>query len=80
MCQERCPQDVRPPEVMMVLKNMAAKEGLAPSNLTKLVDILAQGGRVYEVDDFTKEERGDRGLPDVESEPGFVKKIAEAGK
>jgi heterodisulfide reductase subunit C len=80
MCQERCPQDVRPPEVMTVLKNMAAKEGLAPSNLMKLVDILAQGGRVYEVDDFTKEEREDRGLPDVEAEPGFVKKIAEAGR
>jgi hypothetical protein len=46
----------------------------------KLVDILAQGGRVYEVDDFTKEEREDRGLPDVEAEPGFVKKIAEAGR
>jgi len=80
MCQERCPQDVRPPEVMTVLRNMAAMEGLAPPNLMKLMDILARFGRVYEVDDFTREERGDRGLPEVESELGFVKKIAEAGK
>lgn len=30
MCDERCPQDVSPPEVMTILRNMAAKEGVAP--------------------------------------------------
>ena len=78
MCQERCPQDVRPPEVMTVLRNMATKEGAAPPNLLKLLDIIKRSGRVYAVDDFTNEERVDRGLPEVESESGFVKKIMEA--
>jgi heterodisulfide reductase subunit C len=78
MCLERCPQDVRPPEVMTVLRNMAAKEGVAPANLSKLLDILKQNGRVYSVDDFTNEERGDRGLPVVEAEPEFIKRISEA--
>lgn len=78
MCLERCPQDVRPPEVMIVLRNMAAKEGVTPANLSKLLDILKQNGRVYSVDDFTNEERGDRGLPTVEAEPEFIKRISEA--
>jgi heterodisulfide reductase subunit C len=78
ICLERCPQDVRPPEVMTVLRNMAAKEGVAPANLLKLLDIIKQNGRVYPIDDFTNEERGDRGLPAVENEPGFIKRILEA--
>lgn len=78
MCLERCPQDVRPPEVMTVLRNMAAKEGIAPANLTKLLEILKKNGRVYSVDDFTNEERDDRGLPAVEAEPEFIKRISEA--
>lgn len=78
MCQERCPQDVRPPEVMTVLRNMAAKDGFAPPNLLRLLEILKKNGRVYTVDDFTNEERIDRGLPEVEPEPDFIKRISEA--
>ena len=78
LCQERCPQDVRPPEVMTVLRNMAAIEGFAPPNLSKLLDILKRSGRVYSIDDFINEERTDRGLPEVEPESVFIKKLAEA--
>ena len=78
VCQERCPQDVRPPEIMTVLRNIAAKEGFAPLNLIKLMDILVKKGRIYEIDDFIEDEREDRGLPSVEAEPTFIKKIAEA--
>jgi len=78
MCHERCPQDVKPPDVMTVLRNMAAKEGKAPPNLVKLMSVLAENGRVYPLDDFTAEEREDRDLPELEQKPGFVKKIAEA--
>ena len=78
MCHERCPQDVRPPDVMTVLRNMAAKEGKAPSNLIKVLKALEENGRVYAIDDFTEEEREDLELPELETEPEFVKKIAEA--
>ena len=80
LCQERCPQDIRPPEVMTVLRNMAAAEGIAPPSLLKLVDLLSRVGRIYPVDDFTEDERDDRGLPKVEPEPEFVKKIAGVGR
>ena len=59
------------------MRNMAAKEGVAPANLSKLLDIIKQNGRVYSIDDFTNEERGDRGLPAIETEPGFIKRILE---
>ncbi|OGD46108.1 hypothetical protein A3K69_00990 [Candidatus Bathyarchaeota archaeon RBG_16_57_9] len=78
MCHERCPQDVKPPDVMTVIRNMAAKEGKAPPNLVKLMGVLAKNGRVYPLDDFTMEEREDGGLPGLEQEPEFVKRIAEA--
>jgi len=78
VCLERCPQDVRPPDVMTVLRNMAAKEGLAPPNLMKLVQILSEKGRIYEIDDFIEDERDDRELPPVEAEPEAIKKIAGA--
>jgi hypothetical protein len=42
------------------------------------VSILAENGRIYPLDDFTAEEREDKELPELEQEPGFVKKIAEA--
>lgn len=78
MCHERCPQDVKPPDVMTVLRNMAAKEGLAPSNLMKLMDTLAKSGRVYPFDDFTMDEREDKDLPELSEETEFIKRIAEA--
>jgi heterodisulfide reductase subunit C len=63
---------------MTVLRNLAAKEGRAPPNLVKLIDVLAENGRVYPIDDFTEDERDDLELPELESEPDFIKKIAEA--
>ena len=65
---------------MTVLRNMAAKEGLAPSNLEKLVGILSELGRIYEIDDFIQDEREDRDLPEVEAKPSFIMKIAEVEK
>jgi heterodisulfide reductase subunit C len=78
MCHERCPQDVKPPDIMTVLRNMAAKEGLAPPNLMKLMDTLANYGRVYQLDDFTMDEREDKELPELSEETEFIKQIAEA--
>jgi len=43
-CYERCPQDVRPIEVIIALKNMAVKEGKAPEAITKYSDSIAKTG------------------------------------
>ncbi|MBS7619730.1 4Fe-4S dicluster domain-containing protein [Candidatus Bathyarchaeota archaeon] len=77
ICQERCPQNVRPPEVMTVLRNLAAAERVAPPQLQKLLEVLAKFGRVYKIDDFIMDERAERGLPVVKVEFEFIKKILE---
>jgi heterodisulfide reductase subunit C len=43
-CYERCPQDVRPIEVIIALKNMAVKEGKAPEEITKYSESIAKTG------------------------------------
>jgi heterodisulfide reductase subunit C len=80
MCHEKCPQDVKPPDVMTVLRNMAAKEGFAPPNIVKLLDILGRSGRVYPLDDFTLDEREERDLPEIQEETEFIKKIVGTRK
>ncbi len=43
-CYERCPQDVRPIEVIIALKNMAVKEGKAPENIIKYSESISKSG------------------------------------
>lgn len=77
LCQERCPQDVRPPEVMTVLKNMAVKAGILPQGVTKMMEIFKTTGRLYPIDDFTADEREEMGLPRLEEEQKSVKRMLE---
>jgi len=77
LCQERCPQEVRPPEVMNAIKNLAVKEGIVPPPISKLLDVLRKTGRLYEIDEFVAEERDYMGLPKIAAQSTFVKKILE---
>jgi len=77
LCQERCPQDVRPPEVMTVLKNMAVKEGILPQGIARMMEVFKRTGRLYPIDDFTAEEREELGLPHLEEEQEAVKRLLE---
>jgi len=43
-CYERCPQDVRPIEVIIALKNMAVSRGKAPDTITKYSDSISKTG------------------------------------
>ena len=76
LCEERCPQGVRIPEVMTTLRNLAVEEGYIPEPMKRIQSLLAESGRLYPIDDFIAEERAERGLPQVEAEPEFVKRLA----
>ncbi|KYH39332.1 MAG: heterodisulfide reductase [Candidatus Bathyarchaeota archaeon B23] len=78
LCGERCPQGVRIPEVMTALRNLAVEEGYIPEPMKRIRRLLSEAGRLYPIDDFTAEERTDRGLPQIEAEPGFVKRLTGA--
>ncbi len=76
-CQERCPQNVRIPEVMTVLKNFAVKLGYIPSPFIQQVKLLVKFGRLYEVDEFDNKKRKALSLPELETNSGEIKKIFE---
>ena len=67
-CYERCPQDVRPVEVIIALKNLASKRGIAPSavaTLTENITKVGVSGIVTPLVHKTREKLGLRPLPDV---------------
>ncbi len=76
-CQERCPQNVRIPEVMTVLKNLAVRSGYVPSPFIQQIKLLVKFGRLYEIDEFDNKKRKALGLPELETNPEEIKKIFE---
>ncbi|MCK4234940.1 hypothetical protein KAX75_10960, partial [candidate division WOR-3 bacterium] len=43
-CYERCPQDVRPVEVIITLKNIAVEEGKAPETISRFSEAVEKTG------------------------------------
>lgn len=68
-CYERCPQDVRPIEVIIALKNMAVEKGTAPSNLAKLSENISQTGMSVTVSSAIQRRREQLGLPELKPIP-----------
>ena len=64
-CYERCPQDVRPIEVIIALKNMAVEKGTAPANLTKLSENISKTGVSVSITSATERIRQSLGLPEL---------------
>lgn len=76
-CYERCPQDVRIPELMNAIKNIAVREGYLPPVMKTQLDILSSHGRLLEVTDFENEKRKESGLPLLQGKTEDVKKILD---
>lgn len=68
-CYERCPQDVRPVEVIIALKNMAVQKGTAPPTLAKLSENIAKTGLSITVSSAVKRKRKELGLPELRTIP-----------
>ena len=68
-CYERCPQDVRPIEVIIALKNMAVEKETAPANLAKLSENIAQTGVSVTVTSAVNRRRQELGLPELKTTP-----------
>ncbi len=65
-CNERCPQDVNPYEVIVKLKNIAIREGLVSKErhdeLVKAFNHLVETGSAYPVSELVKKNREELGL------------------
>lgn len=68
-CYERCPQDVRPIEVIIALKNMAVERGTAPANLAKLSENIGKNGLSVIVTSAVTRIRQELGLPELKKIP-----------
>lgn len=74
-CFERCPQDVRIPELMNAIKNIAVREGHIPPAMKIQLDLLSSFGRLLEITDFENEKRKESNLPPVQGKTEDIKKI-----
>jgi len=62
-CYERCPQDVRPIEVILALKNLAREDGAQPEEARRIQEMIATTGRSAPVVDSVNRRRAALGLP-----------------
>jgi heterodisulfide reductase subunit C len=62
-CFDRCPQDVKPIEVIIALKNLMRERGIVPKGVDRLVEGLLNTGRSAMVTSATHRRREELGLP-----------------
>jgi len=76
-CEQHCPQNVKFFNVLNVLKNMAAKEGYAPSCWIKQTEQVAKTGIVFPTEEKWVKKREELLLPSLKLEGKNTKKIIE---
>jgi len=80
-CYERCPQDVRPVEVIIALKNLSTRNDSASNQITVVAERIRKTGRSVPVVDSIHRMRAELGLerlPDIDVEE--LNKILEEEK
>jgi heterodisulfide reductase subunit C len=68
-CFERCPQDVRPIEVIIALKNVAVEDGKAPQVLGTMLRTVKKTGRAFPMSVMVSRRRQEMGLGDLPKVP-----------
>ena len=62
-CHERCPQEVKPVEVIISLKNMLADQGIYPDFTAKVIETFEKTGRTTPTGPMVDRQRARYGLP-----------------
>ncbi len=65
-CYQRCPQDVRPVEVIVALKNLSARECGEDDEIVKIAQRVRETGRSVPVTQATQRMRKELGLAPLE--------------
>jgi heterodisulfide reductase subunit C len=68
-CHERCPQEVKPVEVIIALKNVLADEGLTPAPIEKVIKAFEKTGRTVAPNPAIDRRREALGLPPLPPVP-----------
>jgi heterodisulfide reductase subunit C len=76
-CEQHCPQNVKFFNILNVLKNMAAKEGYAPSPWVEQTRQIMKTGLVFPQDEKMAEQRKTFSLPALKNDGMKAKKLLE---
>lgn len=68
-CHERCPQEVKPVEVIISLKNMLADRGIFPPSVAKVIRTLEETGRTVPYSPAIDKQRARFDLPPLAPVP-----------
>jgi heterodisulfide reductase subunit C len=68
-CHERCPQEVKPVEVIISLKNMLADHGFYPDPVSKVIETFEKTGRTVPMSPAIDKQRAKYGLPPMPPVP-----------
>jgi heterodisulfide reductase subunit C len=68
-CHERCPQEVKPVEVIISLKNMLADRGMSPEAVDKVIKTFEGTGRTVAPNPAIDRQRAKFGLPPMPEVP-----------
>jgi heterodisulfide reductase subunit C len=74
-CQERCPNDVRITDFLVLMKNLAVQEGKAPHGIKAQKDLVLTHGRIYPLDDFDNKKRQKIDLPKLPTSCEVLKEL-----
>jgi len=78
-CTEICPQGVKVTDVLRLIKNLAAEEGVFPDFYQTLTTNILQVGWANTISAFTLRKRGVKGLPPLpKTKLDDIKTLAEA--
>jgi heterodisulfide reductase subunit C len=76
-CNERCPQDVNPFEVLIKLKNLAVRLGLISAERLATFNQVVATGRGFVITGLTDTTRGRLGLPKVKKTQVLKKVVSK---
>lgn len=84
-CHERCPQEVKPVEVIISLKNMLADLGIYPDAVDKVIQTFEETGRTTPINPAVQRNRERFGLPPLPPVPmdeirQLMEPVAEEGE
>jgi heterodisulfide reductase subunit C len=68
-CHERCPQEVKPVEVIISLKNMLADRGIVPDPVERIIGTFEKTGRTVPMSPAIDKMRAKFGLPPMPPVP-----------
>jgi heterodisulfide reductase subunit C2 len=68
-CAERCPQDVRPVDVIIALKNLCIKSGKAPEGVERVAESVISFGMTTKTTSLTDKRRQELHLATIKEYP-----------